>query len=162
VDAAVADQAEKMEGALFTSLHGLLEERDVAHLFVGDEEIDARHVHVDDAAGTNVEVTDFAVAHLAFGEADGGAGGVDHCVGEIFEEGVVGGFAGESDGVALGFGAVAPAVEHGEDDGFGSFGHGKAGYKGEVGWGKTRRKKVDSRKLKIERKNEEVVNRGER
>ncbi len=69
---------------------------------------------MDDAAGADVEVADFAVAHLAFGKADGGAGGLDQGVGEFAQEFVVSGFAREGDGVALGFGAVAPAVEDGE------------------------------------------------
>ena len=67
MDAAVAEQADEMELALAAALHGLLEERDLVELFVGDEEIDAGDVHVDDAAGADVEVADFAVAHLALG-----------------------------------------------------------------------------------------------
>jgi len=64
---------------------------DLIELLVGDEEIDAGDVHVHDAAGADVEVADFAVAHLAFGEADGGAGGLDQGVGESAQEFVVSG-----------------------------------------------------------------------
>ena len=42
--------------------------------------------------------------------------GLDEGVGVLAEEAVVGGLAGEGDGVAVGFGAVAPAVENGEND----------------------------------------------
>ena len=122
-----------MELALAAALHGLLEEWDILQLLVGDEQVDARHVHVDDAACADVEMADLAVAHLAVGQADGWAGGVNRCVGEIFDEGVVGRFAGESDGVALGFGAVAPAVEDSEYDWFWSFCHRKSGYKQQSG-----------------------------
>jgi len=75
------------------------------------------------AAGADVEVADFTVAHLAFGEADGGAGGLDQGVGEFADEFVVSGFAREGDGVALGFGAEAPSIEDGEYERFGSFSH---------------------------------------
>src|SRR5271168_4782650 len=71
-----------------------------------------------DAASADIQVADFAVAHLSFGEADGGAGGVDERVGKFFEEAIVIWFAREGDGVAGGFGAIAPAVENGEDDWF--------------------------------------------
>jgi len=46
--AAVAEEADEMQLALAAALHGLLEERDLVELFVGDEEIDAGDVHVDD------------------------------------------------------------------------------------------------------------------
>jgi len=59
----------------------LLEERDLVELFVGDEEIDAGDVHVDDAAGADVEVADFAVAHLAFGKAYRESARVQQCPG---------------------------------------------------------------------------------
>jgi len=51
VHTAVAEQADEMELALAATLHGVLEERDLIELLVGDEEIDAGDVHVDDAAG---------------------------------------------------------------------------------------------------------------
>ena len=75
-----------------------------------------------DASGADIQVADFAIAHLSFGEADGGTGGADERVGKFFQEAVVIWFAREGDGVAFSFGAVAPAVEDGEDDGFRAFG----------------------------------------
>jgi hypothetical protein len=35
-----------------------------------DGGVDAGHVHADDAAGAEVEMADFAVAHLSVGQAD--------------------------------------------------------------------------------------------
>ena len=90
----------------------------------GDELVDARDVHLHDAAGADIQMADFAVAHLALGQADERAGGVDQRVGKILEQAVVIGFAREGDGVAFGFGAVAPAVKNGEDDGSRAFRHG--------------------------------------
>src|ERR1700729_2528342 len=119
--AAVAEQAEQMELASATAFHGFAEERLVLEFAAGDELVNARDVHVHDSAGADIQMADFTIAHLSFGEADGGAGSVDERVGKIFEEAIVIWFAREGDGVAFGFGAVAPAVEDGEDDGFSSF-----------------------------------------
>jgi hypothetical protein len=126
VDSAIADEAEKVELRGAPSLHGAEQKRLAIKFAVGDELIDARAVHVDDAAGADIQVADFAVAHLSDGEADGRAGSLDQRVGEIFDDAIVVGLARESDGVAAGFGAIAPAVKDGEDDGFWAFGHMRA------------------------------------
>ncbi len=70
VHAAIAEQAQEMQLALAAALHGLLEQRHLFQLLVGDQKIDARDVHVHDAAGADIHVAHFAVAHLAFGQAD--------------------------------------------------------------------------------------------
>src|SRR5579859_3029708 len=124
MDAAIAEEADEMQLALAAAFHCLLEERDLIKLLVGDEEIKAGDVHVDDAAGADVEVADFAVAHLTFGEADGWAGSLDQRVGKFAKQFVVIGFAGKGDGVAFGFGAIAPTIEDGEYERFRSFSHG--------------------------------------
>jgi predicted exporter len=128
VHAAVAKETEEVQLALAAALHRLLEQRNILQLLVGDEQINARHVHVDDAAGADVEMADFAVAHLPFRQADERPGSVDQRVGKIFDQGVISGFASQRDGVASCFRAVAPTVEHGEYDGFRSFGHSSSGY----------------------------------
>ncbi len=117
VDATVGYEADEVEGvAAVGDVHGF-EEGGVGEELAGvDGVVDAGDVHADDAAGAEVEVADFAVAHLAVGQADVVVAGVDEGVGVLAEEAVVGGLAGEGDGVAVGFGAVAPAVENGEDD----------------------------------------------
>src|SRR5277367_3661913 len=121
VDAAVAEEAEQMELAGAAAFHGFEEQRLALEFAAGDELVNAGDIHVHDAAGADVEMADFAIAHLSFGEADGGAGGVDERVGKFFEEAIVIWFAREGDGVAGGFGAIAPAVEDGEDNGFWAF-----------------------------------------
>ncbi len=73
-------------------------------LAVHDGGVDAGHVHADDSSGAEVEMADFGVAHLAVGEADEVLAGAEEGVGVFAEELVVGGFAGESDGVAVGLG----------------------------------------------------------
>ena len=86
MDAAVAEESDQMEWRWRPRSMACLKSGTLRICFVGDEQIDAGHVHVDDAACADVEVADFAVAHLAVGEADGGAGSVNQRVGEIFEQ----------------------------------------------------------------------------
>ncbi len=119
VDAAVAEQAHDVELVRACALESFGEKRLLGEVAVGEKHFDARDVHLHDAAGADVEVADFGVAHLAFGEADARAGGLDERVGKFLQEAVVVRLASQGDGVAGGFGAVTPAVEHGEDDGFG-------------------------------------------
>jgi hypothetical protein len=123
VDSAIAEEAEKMELRSASSFHGVEQERLAIKFAVSDELIDARAVHVNDAAGADIQMADFAVPHLSDWEADGGSGSLDQRVGEIFDDAVVVRLARKGDGVAGGFGAIAPAVKDGEDDGFWAFGH---------------------------------------
>src|SRR6202030_3702981 len=129
VHATVAKQTHEMQLTPTAALHGLLKERHTLQLLIGDEQIDARDVHVHDSAGADIEVADFAVAHLAFGEANEGAGGVDQRIGKFLSQCVVRGLARQGDGVAFGFRAEAPAIKHGEYDWFRSFGHSWLGYR---------------------------------
>ena len=125
VHAAVAQEAQQVQVARAAPLHGLDEQRLLEKFAVGDHHVDARDVHVDDAPGAHVHVAHFAVAHLPFGQADGGPGRLDQRVGKILQQAVVIRFAREGNGVALGFGAIAPAVEHGQYNRFRSFWHGR-------------------------------------
>ena len=123
VDSAVGEEADEVKGSslLGGEFAGADEGGVGVEGAVGDGGVDAGHVHADDAAGAEVEVADFAVAHLAVGEADEVLAGADEGVGVVAQERVVGGFAGEGDGVAVGVGAVTPAVEDGEN--YWRFGH---------------------------------------
>ena len=115
VDSAVGEEADEVErpSLLGGELAGSDEDRVGVEAAVADGGVDAGHVHADDAAGAEVEVADFAVAHLAVGEADEVLAGADEGVGEVAQELVVGRFARERDGVAERVGAVTPAVEDG-------------------------------------------------
>ncbi len=121
VDAAVRQEADEVKrpASLPCEVHGSEEGGVGEEGAVGDSGVDAGHVHADDPAGAEVEVADLGVAHLAVREADEVVASAKEGVGEVAEELVVDGFAGLCDGVAVGLGAVAPAVEDGEDDGFG-------------------------------------------
>ena len=120
VDAAVGEQTDEMKGSPFLGgeMNGMGEGGIGEEAAVGDGGVDAGHVHADDAACAEVEMAHFGVAHLSVGEADVVVAGSEEGVGVVDEELVVCGLTGECDGVAVGLGAIAPAVEDGEDDGF--------------------------------------------
>ena len=84
VDAAIGDEAEEVEPLAFGHFECLGEVGDIGELVFLDAEIDAGEVLVDDAAGSEVEVADLGVAHLAVWEADvepRGADGRDWVIG---------------------------------------------------------------------------------
>ena len=121
VDAAIADEAEQVQLARAATFHGFEKQRLAREFAGGDELINARDVHVHDASGADIQVAHFAIAHLSFRQADGGAGRLNQRVGKFFEQAVVIRLARERDGVAFGFGAIAPAVEDGKDHRFWAF-----------------------------------------
>src|SRR5580658_2401440 len=106
------------------ALHRFEKQRLARKFTAGDELIHAGDVHSHDAAGADVQVAHFAIAHLSFGQTDEGAGGVNQSVGKFLEQAVVVWFTREGNGVAFGVRAIAPAVEDGEDDGSWSLSHG--------------------------------------
>ena len=63
--AAVAEQAHQVQAARARMLHRGQQRGIAEELARRDHVIDARHVHVDDAARADVQMADFAVAHLA-------------------------------------------------------------------------------------------------
>ena len=125
MDAAIAYKTEQVELTRASAFYGFEKPRLERKLAGGDELIDARAVHVDDAASADIQVADFAIAHLSDGKANGGAGSSNQGVGKIPEDAVVVGLARESDRVAVGFGPIAPAIENGKDNGFWAFDHGR-------------------------------------
>ena len=118
MDPAIADQPEQMELLGVGALHRAQEQLVAEEFARGDGQVNAGDVHIDDAAGADVEMADFAVAHLPLGQADVGAGGVHEGVGEFFQQFIPGGLAGERDGVGLPLGAVAPAIQDGQHQRF--------------------------------------------
>ena len=119
VDAAVGKQAEEMKltSALLRAAHGLGDGRILLKSARGYEGFNAGDVHLHDAACADVEVADFAVAHLAIREADKVIRGLDQRVGVLAQQLVVSGLARQGDGVVGGFGAVTPPVEDGQNQG---------------------------------------------
>ena len=120
MDATVGEQAEKVQSAFAYTcmLHRREQHRMREEFSVLDHLIDAGDVHVNDATGADVEMSDFAVAHLAFGQADKRAAGVNQRVGIFAQQAVINRLARKGDGIGFGFGAVTPAVEDDENEWF--------------------------------------------
>jgi hypothetical protein len=111
---AVAAQAEDVQTSLGAVLHGPAQGRVFADIAAGDQLIDARDLHLDDAPGADIEMADLAVAHLPFGQADERPIGADERVRVLFPKAIEIGLAGHGDGVVGGIGVVSPAVHDGQ------------------------------------------------
>src|SRR5678816_4149180 len=101
-------------------LHGREQYRLRKEFAVLDHQLDAGAVHVHDTSGADVEMADFAVAHLSVGQADVVAAGLNQGVGIFAQQAIVVGLAGQSDGVGFALGAVAPTVENDQHKWFGT------------------------------------------
>src|SRR5207245_11672348 len=77
---------------------------------------DADDVLRDDAAGPQVQVSDFAVAHLPRREPDGKARGLQQRVWDAAPEAMPRRCGAELDGVAVPTRAKSPAVQHNQHD----------------------------------------------
>ena len=122
VHAAIGKQSEEMQPAATGAriLHGREQNGVRKEFAILNHQLDAGTVHVHDASGTDVEMADFAVAHLSVGQADVVAAGLNQRVGIFAQQAVVVGLAGQGDGVGFGLGAVAPAVENDQHKRFGT------------------------------------------
>ena len=84
---------------------------------VGHGRVDAGQVLQDHAACADGRVADLGIAHLALGQADGGAGGREQPAGTRAGQAVPDRRLGQGDGVVVPLRPVTPAVQHAEDDG---------------------------------------------
>src|ERR1035437_6630116 len=98
--------------------HGIDEHRMREEFSVQDHKVEARDVHVHNAPGTNIEMADFAVAHLPFRQPDKRPAGVNQRVRILAQQPVVDRLGRGGGSVGLGFGAVSPAVEDDENERF--------------------------------------------
>ena len=103
-------------------LHVANEHVVLLHGAVEDGLGDQGQLLIDDAARADVGVADLAVAHLAVGQADRHAGGVDERVRAAGKQRVKVRLVGHGDGVALGGLRHAVAVHDAKQNGF--LGHG--------------------------------------
>src|SRR5579862_2794007 len=83
-----------------------------------DHQIDAGDIHVHDATGTDIQMSNFTVAHLPFGQAHKRTASVNQRIGIFAKESIVRRLPSESDGVSFGFGPIPPAVENDENERF--------------------------------------------
>src|ERR1700678_4108490 len=97
-------------------VHGLEQRSVFEELASVDGMINPCYVHAHDAAGAEVQMADFAVAHLTVRQADEMFTGANEGVGIFPQQAVVVGLASKSNCVTVSFGAVTPAVEDCEND----------------------------------------------
>jgi len=101
VHSAVAEQSKEMQLPGSSALHCLLKQRHAWQLLVGDQQVNARDVHVHDAPCAHVHVPHFAIAHLAFGQSDKRPGGMNQSVWKFLNQFVIRRLARQGDGVPL-------------------------------------------------------------
>ena len=132
VHAAGRKQAHHVQGAAAGQhrVAGGVEFGVVEEAGVLDRRVDPGQVLVDDAAGADVHVPDFGIAHLPVRQADVAAFGVDQGGRMFGQQPAPGGHVGLGDGVVGGIVAVAPAIEDQQDDGAGAVGAGGGGWHG--------------------------------
>ena len=120
MDSAIRHQSKKMQlpPARTRILHRVQQHRLGEELAILNHQLDAGAVHVNNAPGADVEMADFAVAHLAVWQTYIFAAGVNQRVGIFAQQAVIGGFVRHGDGVGLDFSAITPAVENDKNEWF--------------------------------------------
>ena len=86
-----------------------------------DQLVDTGNVHLDNASGADIEMPDFAAAHLPLGQADERAVGADQRVRIVLPQPIEVGLARHLDGVVLRVRIMSPTIHDGEDKGPGTF-----------------------------------------
>ncbi len=115
MDAAVATQAHEVQPVSASLLHEIEQHGVLKELAGGDHQIDARDVHVNDAARADIEVPHLAITHLAFGQSHRWTGGVDQGVRIFAQEGIVGWLSRGGDCVSLGGWGESPSIQNCQD-----------------------------------------------
>jgi hypothetical protein len=118
VHAAIGDETEKMERTLSSGRlgTGMNEHRITEKAAVGDRGANACQILVDHPAGADVEVTDFAVAHLPNRQTNPRARRHQGAVGTLRFESVEGRRRRQTDGVARACRRHSPTVENDKYD----------------------------------------------
>ena len=112
--ATVAQQSNQVELFFAATRHCFDQQRIAKEFTVADHQVEPRAIHLNDAPRADIEMAHFAVAHLSIGQAHPFAGSVDQSVREALQEVVIIRLASKGDGIALRFGAKAPAVKDGQ------------------------------------------------
>src|SRR6266436_8998926 len=123
MDAAIAQQSEKMKLPQPPALHRFLKQQHLVQLPVGHHQINFCDVHVHNAPGAHVQVPHFAVSHLTLRKSHRRPRSLNQRVWKILDQPVVGRLARKSNRVSLRFRSVAPAIKHSQHNRFRSFGH---------------------------------------
>ncbi len=116
VNAAIGDQAQQMQGAsLFAGVLQRLHDHRMAEKFAGANQIvNACDVHVHHAARADVQVTDFAVAHLAIRQTDEVIRSVKQTMRILRQEFVVSRLTRQCYRIGEALRTITPAIQNGE------------------------------------------------
>ena len=101
VDATIGDEADEVKALAGRGGDSFLQNLVFREGAVTDGEVDAGEFLVNDAAGAEVEVADLGISHLALGQADLQAAGLESAPGIVLIETVVDRCFGEEGGIAL-------------------------------------------------------------
>src|SRR5215469_14937703 len=101
VNTAIGNEAEevKLSPGCARVLHGFKQDGMLEEISALDHQLDAGGIHVHDAAGTYVQMSNFAVAHLAVRKSDIGATGLDERIRMLAQQAIIGRLAGKRDGI---------------------------------------------------------------
>jgi len=112
---AVAQQAQQMQAPPSRVFAGGPQNRIFRESVVANHPIQPCNVHLNNAAGADIQVADFAVTHLAIGQADRFARGMNQSVRVVAQEAVEHRGVRRAHRVALDGEGVPPSVENGQD-----------------------------------------------
>ncbi|MNV82321.1 hypothetical protein D3C71_1760470 [compost metagenome] len=114
VHAARRQQAEQVHRAAAApgAIDQVEQRRIGGELAGGDRPVDAREVLVHHAAGAEVHVAHFGVAHLPLGQADGGPRGGDPAMRKALQQAVQGRRARRGQGVGIGLLTQTDAIQN--------------------------------------------------
>src|SRR6266404_5783918 len=101
-------------------LHRFEQHRMAEEFAILNHQLNSRRIHMDNAPCADVQMSDFAVAHLIVGQADVLTTGVNQSVGILAQQAVVSWLASKCNGIGISFGSITPAVENGENEWFGT------------------------------------------
>ena len=125
VDAAVGNEPDEMEALACGGRDGLFENLVFGQGAVADRKVDAGKFLIDDATGTEVEVSNLGIPHLSFRQANLEAAGLESAPRIVLVKAVMHGGFGKQGGVPLLFGSISaswidtPAITDKEKNGLG-------------------------------------------
>ena len=120
VHAAVGQQADKVNcaGFLLRRREGCQQGRVVEEAAIRNRRVDARHVHAHDSPGPQIQVSNFAIAHLPIRQPHKVIARVQQRVRKVPQQRVIHRLACQSNRIAMRVGPVAPAVKNRENNRF--------------------------------------------
>jgi hypothetical protein len=120
MDSPIRKETEKVQPAISNSsmLHGFQQHRMREEFAILDHQVDTSNIHVNDPAGANIEMANFAVAHLSFRQTYIWTTRVNQRVGIFPQQTVVRWLSSQGNRVRLGFGTISPAVENDKNQRF--------------------------------------------